>query len=490
MMNNRVKWSAAVVAAAIPVAAGGDTITVYELASDFSWGYRCGVKQPLGAYKNGLSVHELVKSNYPEDTQGNPDNLLWVDEIDGVHGISERPTDEIHSFRTTPGGFVAFSGNGTLWYTLGARPPYQPLSLYSSLQPYDPFAFVNVLFNYDTLTGSTTPCVAVHDPWLLLYWRHGHSTSAGTTARLRRYNINGTFSAPDLEVDLGQGMDHESLGRIGIEQLWPRHDPRFGYTFATWQYFRTETEHFGSNPFLYTDDDGDTWRTADGTVWTQPFDHIAHGDSTKWYSSDLGVSPGGVFWMTLRSEATGSVLFCRFDGEGWTSQTLAEIDDCKPFACGVTLDHIVFVYADVDSGHLLQARLSATDGDTWSAPIIVDDLGAAMSVAWVSFVQPADGYPDNRARFFYGYARAADGSHGLRYQNNIRWLRLDADGLGVGDIDGDGVVGVLDFLILLAEWGPCADCDPPQACPADLDGDCIVGILDFLLLLGFWGPCP
>jgi hypothetical protein len=54
-----------------------------------------------------------------------------------------------------------------------------------------------------------------------------------------------------------------------------------------------------------------------------------------------------------------------------------------------------------------------------------------------------------------------------------------------GDLDGDGVVGILDFLLLLAAWGPCPDPCPP-ACAADLDGDCTVGVTDFLLLLANW----
>ena len=55
----------------------------------------------------------------------------------------------------------------------------------------------------------------------------------------------------------------------------------------------------------------------------------------------------------------------------------------------------------------------------------------------------------------------------------------------LGDLDGDGVVGIQDFLLLLAAWGPCPA--PPDDCPADLDGDDIVGITDFLILLGNWG---
>jgi hypothetical protein len=54
-----------------------------------------------------------------------------------------------------------------------------------------------------------------------------------------------------------------------------------------------------------------------------------------------------------------------------------------------------------------------------------------------------------------------------------------------GDLDGDGVVGIIDFLLLLGAWGPCPDpCPPP--CLGDLDGDCEVGIQDLLTLLGNW----
>ena len=51
------------------------------------------------------------------------------------------------------------------------------------------------------------------------------------------------------------------------------------------------------------------------------------------------------------------------------------------------------------------------------------------------------------------------------------------------DLDGDGIVGIADFLALLAAWGSCPDCG---SCPADFDGNCSVGILDLLILLGNW----
>jgi hypothetical protein len=54
------------------------------------------------------------------------------------------------------------------------------------------------------------------------------------------------------------------------------------------------------------------------------------------------------------------------------------------------------------------------------------------------------------------------------------------------DLDGDGMVGVTDFLQVLAVWGtadPFADIAPDG-------GDGNVGVEDFLYLLAAWGACP
>jgi hypothetical protein len=49
--------------------------------------------------------------------------------------------------------------------------------------------------------------------------------------------------------------------------------------------------------------------------------------------------------------------------------------------------------------------------------------------------------------------------------------------------DGDGVVGVLDFLVLLSQWGTAGgSCE--LACPPG------VNVTDFLAMLARWGPCP
>ena len=92
-----------------------------------------------------------------------------------------------------------------------------------------------------------------------------------------------------------------------------------------------------------------------------------------------------------------------------------------------------------------------------------------------------DGSGQGPALFLGGdFARAG----GLDSQNLARSGGCAA--LVVGDLNGDGLVGIVDFLMLLAAWGPCADPCPPS-CDADLDGDCMVGVIDFPLLLTNWG---
>jgi len=60
------------------------------------------------------------------------------------------------------------------------------------------------------------------------------------------------------------------------------------------------------------------------------------------------------------------------------------------------------------------------------------------------------------------------------------WLFPEVDGI-IGDLDGDGIVGVEDLLIVISQWGSCS------GCVSDLDGNDIVNVEDLLIVIANWG---
>jgi hypothetical protein len=67
----------------------GDLVAVaaYDLTDDDTLGWHNGVKQPLGAYQNGRSVHQITQRRAGGEGSGDPDVLLWVDERAGTHAV-------------------------------------------------------------------------------------------------------------------------------------------------------------------------------------------------------------------------------------------------------------------------------------------------------------------------------------------------------------------------------------------------------------------
>ena len=45
-------------------------------------------------------------------------------------------------------------------------------------------------------------------------------------------------------------------------------------------------------------------------------------------------------------------------------------------------------------------------------------------------------------------------------------------------------MGFDDLLLLIGAWGPCPM--PPTRCPADINGDGVVDVVDLLFLLAQW----
>jgi hypothetical protein len=321
---------------------------------------------------------------------------------------------------------------------------------------------------------------------VMLFWRNLGSPHIITTVRVRRDDAHGDFEVPELERDIGIGYMHPEMGKIGIEQLYTRYDPRHDRTLLTWQWFDVEDHRFGSNPFLYSDDHAETWRRADGSIMEKlpvsygeidpvlvPVDHLAGRRDVNWHPRDIGVSPGGVGWMTLPRGwpyETGAwhLRLLRFADGAWSNQPLTGplYGGCKPHAVGVTRDRMVLLYAEAAEPNVLKARFSADDGATWSSPVVVEALPGeggtdATAVSWVSFAQPTEEY-DDAARFFYAYFREADGDWGRNYLNSVGWVRIDLGPACGADYNGDGELNVLDFIAFETLWrdrDPAADCD-------------------------------
>ena len=101
------------------------------------------------------------------------------------------------------------------------------------------------------------------------------------------------------------------------------------------------------------------------------------------------------------------------------------------------------------------------------------NVGFAPQIDWLGFVEgSANDFSDP---IFFG--RGVPGNLGPNFQIVL--------GLACPwDLDGDGDVGINDFLDLLGQWGTA------PGGPPDFDGDFMVGIVDFLELLAHWGLCP
>jgi hypothetical protein len=104
----------------------------------------------------------------------------------------------------------------------------------------------------------------------------------------------------------------------------------------------------------------------------------------------------------------------------------------------------------------------------------------STSKEYVEFLQ-GENTTDNRGQIAYDMWQA----YGKDAVVDMDTVEIDLEAIVPGDLDGDGLVGVNDFLLLLGAWGSCPGQCPPL-CPEDIDGDCMVGITDFLVILANW----
>ncbi len=131
-------------------------------------------------------------------------------------------------------------------------------------------------------------------------------------------------------------------------------------------------------------------------------------------------------------------------------------------------------------GDTLSVRLRDLDG---SVDEEIESIPFSMTSGWIvdNTVTLPKCLPRARAYTLTFRLEAGTGSGAVVHVDNVV-VETGGGGCPWDCGDGDGTVGINDFLALLGTWGA------PGACDFDCDG--AVGIGDFLKLLGTWGACP
>lgn len=476
-----------------------------DLTPDFSWGYRVGVKQPLGSVSHRRAVHQV--SHRVVDQVGSPDYLVWIDDRAGTAELIERPVGGYEDGVINPGGMAVFQSKpgdesevDRLWLVYGGRAHDLPFDLLRSQTAADPLAWETQLEDFVTRQGSTAPCLHAVGNRLFHAYRDGWSNSSSVSVRAELYDSGALPPTQISAQDLGVATTHPQWGLIGIEQLWTRYDPRFDTLLATWQWFRTDFHRFGANPVLLSTDRGETWQAVDGsrpdlpltyhdnTPVLAPYDHLASDEDTGWYVRDLGLAPDGTPWTTLPvgdAKVPGGswIHFWRWSGEAWEETRMTEgmHDRAKAHACGATRDFLVFVWSRETAREFLYLKYSRDNGATWEGPVLIDAVPRGQphqtrSIAWVSYFQPADRYADNTARFLIGYYRDGDAA-GRNYRNKLRYVSVR---IGLrSDRNADGIANTSDFLLYLNDFAS-------GSMEGDFDDDGTTNTLDFLSYLNTW----
>jgi hypothetical protein len=402
-----------------------------DLVADYAWGFSSGVKQQHGSYKNGRSLHAILRRDGTSGARGYPDFVAWFNEHTGQPLIVSRAVG-YPQLGKNPATHAVFTSDasaaaqGQYWWVMGGRADSQPFDLYRSVQPFSPLAHERILNDFVTEPQSTTPALAVVGDAGILPYRWRASGAKTGELRVRRYIL--PESSPAVlgsERTLGRASTVPGLGDITIEQLWSRWDPRHRAFALTWHWFQhtaatSDGKAFGSN-----------YQTATASPTITPYEHFSRGEDTGWFPRDIGFTPAGIPWITL---VTGPVsgrtngwqaTFFRWAGSAWQPVALsADMEaNADALACGPSRDYLVCAYSTLGTPGSLLVTVSRDDGATWSAPVAVDDVGLAgngalQRINWVSFTQPADRYLDNLARFFVGYYRVGDAESA----GGFRWL--------------------------------------------------------------------
>jgi hypothetical protein len=211
-------------------------------------------------------------------------------------------------------------------------------------------------------------------------------------------------------------------------------DPNSGVLYAVY-FDTTDIVQGQANVDMYF-----TKSVDEGTTWTTPV--IINGDADP---------PGDQFFPWIEVDQAGRVHVMYLDTRN------VEQNDNDPNGWF----DAYYTYSDDAGAAWSEYRLTPASWSSMGTTFLGDYSGMAVAAnrAYPTYIQMDDG--DQRI-----------------YANVIEFVETCPWDCG----DGDGDVGIIDFLALLAQWGQVG-------APCDIDGGG-VGIADMLDLLANWGPCP
>jgi 6-phosphogluconolactonase (cycloisomerase 2 family) len=236
------------------------------------------------------------------------------------------------------------------------------------------------------------------------------------------------------------------------------------------------------------------------------------GDTVSWFEFDAGgmLSPlgsiptGSTFPLELAIAPSGAHLYaaCGISGDGHRvlgfdvdlDEGLTPIPGSPFFSPGQSPANLAVTpdgaFVFVGHGTDATVRSFAVDGIGALTPTGFSfDVGLQGTVGDVQVLGAYLLVTDESSAIdgitgIYSFAIAPDGSFaavgpivvtgGVRPERIVAW-----DPEVPGDVDGDGVVGFADLLMVLSDWGRAGG-------PADVDGDGIVGFRDLLIVLSSW----
>jgi len=207
---------------------------------------------------------------------------------------------------------------------------------------------------------------------------------------------------------------------------------------------------------------------------------IQLGDSAEFSATINGLSPGSTtisVWAADRKGVKSVTL-------GWTialisgaTTTISGIYLPPTISLNRTLLHvgdtlIIFgetnplseVFVFVNSTEVVEQTIASESG-LWNLNFDTEKIEVGAHVA--------------RAKSIF--------SGGQSVFSDARGFELAPKGAPLGciaDLNNDGIVDIIDFSILLFNWGI------PTNPLADFNGDNVTDIVDFSIMLFFWGTCP